>query len=109
MDAQTDISTTEINNFLVRRLGEKEASEIMDYINIEIEKQVSLKTDATKKEIISWREEMSKVFASKEAYEKMQTKLIRRVSGAESTLILWAFVFWITQIAAVFCIIKFVK
>ena len=81
----------------------------MDYINTEIEKQVSLKTDAIKKEIVLWREEMSRVFASKEAYEKMQTKLIRRVSGAESTLILWGFVFWITQIAAVFCILKFVK
>lgn len=109
MDTPTDISTTEINNFLVRRLGEKEASEIMAYINTEIEKQVSLKTDAIKKEIISWREEMSRVFASKEAYEKMQAKLVRRISGAESTLILWAFVFWITQIATVYCILKFVK
>jgi len=109
MDTPTDISTAEINNFLVRRLGEKEASEIMGYINTEIDKQVSLKTDAIKQEIILWREEMSKVFASKEAYEKMQTKLIRRVSGAESTLILWAFVFWITQIAAVYCILRFIK
>ena len=109
MDTPTNISTAEINNFLVRRLGEKEASEIMDYINTEIEKRVSLKTDAIKKEIILWREEMGRVFASKDAYEKMQAKLIRRVSGAEGTLILWAFVFWITQIAAVYCILRFIK
>ena len=109
MDNTTDISTAEINNFLVRRLGEKEASEIMTYINKEIEKQVSLKTEAVRTEIILWREEMSRVFASREAYEKMQLKLTRRVSGAESTLILWAFVFWITQIAAVYCILRFIK
>ena len=109
MDTPSDISTAEINNFLVRRLGEKEAQEIMAYINTEIDKQVSLKTDAIKKELILWREEMSRVFADKEAYEKMQNKLIRRVSGAESTLILWAFVFWITQIAAVYCILRFIK
>jgi len=81
----------------------------MTYINTEIDKQVTLKTDAIKKEITSWREEMGQVFASKEAYEKMQTKLIRRVSSAEGTLILWAFVFWITQIAAVYCILRFLK
>ena len=109
MDTPTDISTAEINNFLIRRLGEKEASEIMTYINTEIDKQVTLKTDAIKREIISWREEMGQVFASKEAYEKMQSKLIRRVSSAEGTLILWAFVFWITQIAAVYCILRFIK
>src|SRR5215216_7737191 len=109
MDTPTDISTAEINNFLIRRLGEREASEIMTYINTEIDKQVTLKTDAIKREIISWREEMGQVFASKEAYEKMQSKLIRRVSSAEGTLILWAFVFWITQIAAVYCILRFIK
>ena len=109
MDTPTDVSTAEINNFLIRRLGEKEASEIMTYINTEIDKQVSLKTDVVKKEIIIWRDEMSRVFASKEAYEKMQAKLIRRISGAASTLILWAFVFWITQIAAVYCILRFIK
>ena len=109
MGIPTDISTAEINNFLVRRLGEKEASEIMTYINTEIDKQVSLKTDVIKKEIDAWRQEMNSVFAGKEAYEKMQNKLIRRVSGAESTLILWAFVFWITQIAVVYCILRFIK
>ena len=109
MDKPIDLSKGEINNFLTRRLGEKEASEIMTYINTEVAKEVSLISDATKNEIITWREEMSKVFATREAYEKMQGKLIKKVSRIESTLILWAFVFWLTQIFAVFCIIKFVK
>lgn len=109
MDTPTNISTAEIRNFLTRRLGEKEAEEIMAYINAEVEKEVSEKVDAGKREILLWREEMSKVFASKEAYEKMQAKLIKRISGAESTLILWSFVFWLTQIAIIFCFFKFYR
>ena len=81
----------------------------MAYINTEVEREVTVRSDATKKEITTWREEMSKVFASKEAYEKMQGKFMKKISRVESTLILWAFVFWITQIFAVYCIIKFVK
>ena len=106
MAASGDVSTIEISNFLTRRLGEKEAAEIMLYINTEVEKQVSAKTDSAKQEITTWREEMSKLFATKEAFEKMQVKLIKKV---ESTLILWSFVFWITQVLAVYCIIKFVR
>ena len=34
------ISTAEIHNFLVRRLGEKEADEIMEYIESEIDKNI---------------------------------------------------------------------
>ena len=108
MDKADDISTPDIRNFLVRRVGEKEADEIMTYINTEVEKEVSAKTGETRKEIMTWREEMSKIFATKEAYEKMQLKLVKRISGIESTLILWGIVFWITQILAVYCIIKFV-
>jgi hypothetical protein len=109
MDKSPGISTIEMRNFLIRRLGEKEAGEIMAYISKEIEKEALLKTEATKKEISSWREEMSKIFATKEAYEKMQIKLMKKVSGIESTIILWAFVFWLTQILAVYCLIKFVQ
>lgn len=109
MNKPGDISTVEIQNFLTRRLGEREAGEVMTYINTEIDKEVAARSDATKREITAWREEMGKVFADKEAYEKMQIKLIKKVSRIESTLILWAFVFWITQILAVYCIIKFIK
>ncbi len=108
-DKPINVSRVDIRNSLLKSMGEKEADEIMTYINAEIEKEVSQKVDAGKKEIISWREDMSKIFATKDAYEKMQGKLIRRVSSAESTLILWSFVFWITQIVSVYCILKFIK
>ena len=107
MDNETNISTSEINNFLVRRLGDKEAAEIMDYIHAEIDKQVVAKGEETKNEIILWRNELKDSFATKEDSVNMEAKLIKRVSAVEGTIILWAFVFWFTLIIAVFIIFKF--
>jgi hypothetical protein len=109
MDAPANISTPEIQSFLIRRLGEKEAAEIMDYINTEIDKRVSEKVDASKKEIALWRDDMKNVFASKEDAAKLEKKLVKRVSAAEGTLILWSFVFWITLIIAMVIIFKLMK
>jgi cell division protein FtsX len=107
MDNATNISTSEINNFLVRRLGDKEAAEIMDYIHSEVNKQVVAKGDETKNEITLWRNELKDSFATKEDAANMETKLMKRVSAVEGTIILWAFVFWFTLIIAVFIIFKF--
>ena len=60
------IPHSEIHNFLIRRLGEKEAAEIMNYIDTEVDKEVALKVDASKKEITLWRDDMKNVFATKE-------------------------------------------
>jgi hypothetical protein len=107
MDNVTNVSTSEINNFLVRRLGEKEAAEIMDYIHAEINKQVVEKGEETKKEIVLWRNEMKNDFATKEDAVILEKKLIKRVSAVEGTIILWAFVFWFTLIIAMYVIFKF--
>lgn len=107
MDNDIDISTSEINNFLTRRLGEKEAAEIMEYINSEIDKQLLAKGDQTKNEITQWRNEMKNDFATKEDSAILQNKLIKRVSAVEGTIILWAFVFWFTLIIAMYIIFKF--
>lgn len=107
MDNETIISTSEINNFLVRRLGDKEAAEIMDYIHTEVDKQVVAKVAETKNEMTLWRSELKSSFATKEDSVNMETKLIKRVSAVEGTIILWAFVFWFTLIVAVFIIFKF--
>ncbi|MEP6583164.1 MAG: hypothetical protein ABJA90_02805 [Ginsengibacter sp.] len=100
---------SEIHNFLIRRLGEKEAVEIMNYIDTEVDKEVASKIDASKKEIALWRDDMKNVFATKDDAAVLEKKLIKRVSAAEGTLILWSFVFWLTLIVAVFCIFKFIK
>ena len=51
METPANISNNEIRSFLTRRLGEKEAEEIMDYINKEIDKEVIEKIQASKNEI----------------------------------------------------------
>jgi len=109
METPANISTTEIQNFLIRRLGEKEAAEIMEYMNTEIDKKVSEKVDASRKEIALWRDDMKNVFASKEDAARLEKKLVKRVSGAEGTLILWSFVFWLTLIIAMIVVIKFMR
>ena len=109
MEVPPNISNTEIQNFLIRRLGEKEAAEIMEYINTEIDKKVSEKVDASRKEIALWRDDMKNVFASKEDAARLEKKLVKRVSGAEGTLILWSFVFWLTLIIAMIVVIKFMR
>jgi hypothetical protein len=108
MDNVTNVSTSEIRNFLIRRLGEKEASEIMDYINTEIDKEVHARVDASRDEIALWRNEMKNDFATKEDAAVFEKKLIKRVSAVEGTIILWAFVFWFTLIIAMYVIFKFI-
>ena len=105
----TSFSTEEIHNFLVRRLGEKEADEIMDYIHEEIDKQVIAHGDETKAEIDRWRNELKDTFATKKDALDLREKLVRRVSKVEGTIILWAFVFWFTLIIAMNIIFKFIQ
>ena len=107
MDNGSNISTSEINNFLVRRLGEKEAADIMDYIHTEIDKKVIAKGDEARNEIILWRNEMKNDFATKEDAAIVENKVVKRVSAVEGTIILWAFVFWFTLIIAMYVIFKF--
>ena len=109
MERPEIIPNSEIHNFLIRRLGEKEAAEIMSYIDTEVDKEVASKVDASKKEITLWRDDMKNVFATKGDAAVLEKKLVKRVSAAEGTLILWSFVFWLTLIVAVFCIFKFIK
>ncbi|MEO8721421.1 MAG: hypothetical protein ABI297_04060 [Ginsengibacter sp.] len=109
MDAPSNFSTAEIRNFLVRRLGEKEADEIMEYIESEIDKNVLAKGDETRLEIERWRSELKNEFATKEDATILEKKLLKRVSAVEGTIILWAFVFWFTLIIAMYIIFKFMQ
>ncbi len=104
----TNLSNSDLENFLSRRLGEKESAEIMVYVNEEVEKRVDARISESKEEITSWRNDMKNDFATKEDAVNLQNKLVKRVSAVEGTIILWAFVFWITLIIAVYVIFKFV-
>lgn len=108
MEHNEAVSTLEIQNFLNRRLGEKEAAEMMEYINAEIEKNVEARTAEVRDEIMLWRNELKNEFATKADAATLQTKLVKRVSAVEGTIILWGFVFWITGILAVYIMLRFV-
>jgi hypothetical protein len=109
MENSSNISTIEIRNFLVRRLGEKEADEIMEYIESEIHKNIEARGDETRQEIDRWRNELKENFATKEDAAVLEKKLVKRVSAVEGTIILWAFVFWFTLIIAMYIIFKFIQ
>lgn len=109
MENNKNISTIEMETFLTRRLGEKEAHEVMDYINTEVDKQVALKTTESRNEIALWRTEMKNDFSTKEDAVNLEKKLIKRVSAVEGTIILWGFVFWLTLIIAMYVIFKFIQ
>jgi hypothetical protein len=109
MEYPSNVSTAEIRNFLVRRLGEKEADEIMEYIESEIDKNIDARGEETKLEIDRWRNELKDNFATKEDQLVFEKKLIKRVSAVEGTIILWAFVFWFTLIIAMYIIFKFIQ
>ena len=109
MDNPSNISTGEIRNFLVRRLGEKEADEIMEYIDSEINKNIEARGDETRQEIDRWRNELKDNFATKEDAAVLEKSLVKRVSAVEGTIILWAFVFWFTLIIAMYIIFKFIQ
>ena len=109
MDNSSAVSTSEIKNFLIRRLGEKEADEIMKYIDDEINKNITARGDETRQEIDRWRNEIKDKFATKEDSANLEKKLIKRVSAIEGTIILWSFVFWFTLIIAMYIIFKFIQ
>lgn len=102
MENNSFVSTSEIQNFLTRRLGEQEGNEMMIYINSEIDKNVEARIGEA-------REAMKNNFATKEDAVTLENKLIKRISSVEGTIILWGFVFWFTLIIAMYIIFKFIQ
>jgi len=92
--AQT-INTSDIQlfNLLKAKFGEKEAEQVVTLIKV---KDISVLRDDMNKDFKYMRDEMSRLFSTKEDLAKTETKLL-----------LWAFVFWATQLTAIFAFIKF--
>ena len=108
MESSVNVSTADIENFLIRRLGEKEGEEIMEYVHSEIDKKVSERISEVKTETALWRSELKNEFYNKEDAVALEQKLVKRVSSVEGTIILWGFVFWITTLIAIYVIFKFI-
>ncbi len=66
------------------------------YIHVEVDSSVEEKHQIITKDIANLRDELYRNFATKQDLAKTETKLI-----------LWAFVFWATQLGAIFAFLKF--
>lgn len=97
------ISDIKLFNLLKTKLGEVEAQQLVEYIHVEVGSSVEEKHQIITKDIANLRDELYKNFATKEGIAKLELKIAK----TETKLILWAFVFWATQLGAIFAFLKF--
>lgn len=94
-----NISDIQLFNLLKGKFGEKDAQEFVSLIKNEVEN-----TFENKKDSLATKSDLA-------AVELKLTELISRlevtIAKTESKLILWAFVFWATQLGAIFAFLKF--
>lgn len=95
MGEQIQISGIRLYNLLKTKYGEKEAEEFVSLIK----EQVS-ETFEAKKEVLATKADIA-------AIEIKITQLETKIAQTETRIILWAFVFWATQLGAIFAFIKF--
>ncbi len=97
--AQTlNISDIQLFNLLKVKFGEKEAEQFVSLIKDKIDE-----TFENKKDILATKNDIA-------AIEIKLAQLETGIAKTESRLILWAFVFWVTQLGAIFAFLKlFIK
>lgn len=103
MASTINITEVHLFNLVKSKFGEKEAEEFVSLIKEEIEETVVEKHQYISKDIAQLREDLFTHFASKEFVKA-------EISEAKFQIILWAFVFWVTQLGAIFTFLKlFIK
>ena len=95
MSQSLNISDIQLFNLLKVKFGEKEAEQFVSLIKDKVEETFENKKDslATKSDIAT--------------IELKIAQLETTIAKTESKLLLWAFVFWVTQLSATFAFIKF--
>lgn len=99
------ISDIQLFNLLKVKFGEKEAEQVVSLIKQEVENTFEKKKDslATKNDIVTIETRLNQI-------ELKIARLETTIAKTESKLLLWAFVFWATQLGAIFAFIKiFIK
>ena len=84
------ISITELYDLLSQKIGKVEAKALVEFIETKVDTTI---------------EQKASVLATKEDIAKLDTKLAQletKIAQTETKLILWAFVFWATQLGAMF-------
>lgn len=106
MAESLNISDIQLFNLLKPKLGEKEAEQFVLFVKEEVEKTVEEKQQIITKDIGILREEMRNEFSKTATKDFVESK----IADAKFQLILWAFVFWATQLGAIFAFLKiFIK
>ncbi len=85
MDSSAHISEIQLFNALKEKLGEAQAEKLVGYVKSKVEEEV--------------RSQHSEI-ATKDFVKS-------EISEAKFQIILWAFVFWATQLIAIFMFLKF--
>jgi hypothetical protein len=102
MPQTLNISDIQLFNLLKVKFGEKEAEQVVSLIKQEVENTFEKKKDglATKNDLAAVELKLSQQIARLEVI----------IAKTESKQLLWAFVFWATQLGAIFAFIKiFIK
>ena len=109
MNMSSTINITDIRlfNLVKTKFGEKEAEEFVALLKEEIEETVVAKHEFATKDIANLRNDLVNYFASREFVEKKISGVETKISDAKFQIILWAFVFWVTQLGAMFTFLKF--
>jgi hypothetical protein len=100
MASTINISDVRLFNLIKNKFGEKEAEEFVSLVKDEIEETVAAKHEYITKDIARLREDLFNHFASKDF-------VAAKISESKFQIILWAFVFWVTQLGAIFAFLKF--
>ena len=105
-----NISDIRLYNLLKAKFGEKEAEDFVSLIKDEVEYTVQSKQEILSKDIAILGDDLNKDF------KYLRDEIIRGfatkedLAKTESKLLLWDFVFWATQLGAIFAFLKlFIK
>lgn len=85
MPSTLKITDIQLFNTLKKKLGEQEAEELVSFVKASVHAEVN---------------DQVPNIATKDFVEA-------KISEAEFQIILWAFIFWVTQLGAVFTFLKF--
>lgn len=110
MAESLNISDIQLFNLLKSKLGEKEAEQFVLFVREEAAKTVQEKQliitkdiDTLRGEINIFREEVRNEFTKVATKDFVESK----IADAKFQIILWVFVFWVTQLGATFAFLKF--
>lgn len=87
MSHSLNITDIQLFNALKKKLGEQEAEQLVGFVKTQIHQDI---------------QEQLPYIATKEDIAKLETK----IAETQSRLILWPFVFWVTQLGAIFAFLK---